>query len=159
MSTMVYNIALVLHIVGITIMAGTTFIDFMTFKTFWNVFKVDRAKSIVLENYLYKLQRFMGLGMLVILVSGFTMMIKLHEVWGAQTWFRIKMGILLLIIINGLALRRSLGRKIKKALTQDLPTSSDAKRFAGIKRNLTTVQVIQMLLFIIIYSLSVFKFN
>jgi hypothetical protein len=140
-------------------MAGTTFIDFITFRTFWIAFRTDKAKAFVLENYLHKLQRFLGIGMLVILVSGVLMMVKFHEVWGAQLWFRIKMGILLLIIINGLGLRRRVGAKLKKAMAKDLSGNSVTEDLNGVKRNFTTVQVIQMLLFVIIYVLSVFKFN
>ena len=155
MSATLYNIALVTHIVGITIMAGTTFIDFITFRIFCKVFETDKEKGLVLENYLHKLQRFLGIGMLVILVSGVAMMIKLHEVWGAQLWFRIKMGVLLLIIINGLGLRRMVGSKLKKVVANN----SVAENWNRVKRSFTTVQLIQMLLFIIIYVLSVFKFN
>src|SRR6476469_8670985 len=119
MSTTLYSIALVTHIVDITIMAGTTFIDFITFRVFCKVFETNKDKGLVLESYLHKLQRFLGIGMLVILVSGVAMMIKLHEVWGAQLWFRIKMGVLLLIIINGLGLRRMVGSKLKKIVANN----------------------------------------
>jgi uncharacterized membrane protein len=159
MSTTFYQIALVTHVIGITIMAGTTFIDFITFKAFWNAFRADKAKSLVLEEYLHKLQKFMGIGMLAILISGILMMVKLHEVWGAQTWFRIKMGVLLLIIINGLGLRRMLGSKLKKLLPIDPAGDSIAEKFIRLKRDFTTVQIIQILLFVIIYVLSIFKFN
>ena len=154
-----YYIALVIHVIGITIMAGTTFIDFITFRAFSKAFVADKNKSLVLENYLYKLQRFLGIGMLLILASGVTMMVKLHEVWGAQLWFRIKMAILLLIIINGLGLRRSVGTKLKKALAGNVLDGTANEQWHAIKRNFTVVQVIQMALFIIIYVLSVFKFN
>lgn len=159
MSTTFYNIALVAHIVGITIMAGTTFIDFVTFRFFLKFSKVDKVKSLVVASYLHKLQRFIGIGLLVILVSGITMMVKLHEVWGAQLWFRIKMVILLLIIINGLALRRKLGSNLEKILTEDFSMKSIGKKWNRLKRNFTIVQIIQILLFIIIYALSIFKFN
>ncbi len=155
MGTVFYNIALVTHVIGITVMAGTTFIDFITFKAFSKTFKTDKDKSLILENYLYRLQRFLGMGMLLILVSGVAMMVKLHDVWGAQLWFRIKMGVLLLVIINGLGFRRMIGSKLKKLLVN----SSGAKNWNSVKRNFTIVQVIQMLLFIIIYILNVFKFN
>lgn len=160
MSTTLYQIALVTHVVGITIMAGTTFIDFVTFRAFWNAFRIDLTKGLVLETYLYKLQRFLGIGMLLILVSGVLMMVRLHEVWGAQIWFRIKMGILLLIIINGLGLRRVLGSQLKKVLNgENVGEESITEKWQVLKRNFMSVQLIQMLLFIIIYILSIFKFN
>jgi hypothetical protein len=155
MSTTLYNAALVTHIIGLTIMAGTAFIDFITFRVFCKVFETDKDKGLVLENYLYKLQRFLGIGMLIILVSGVVMMIKLHEVWGAQLWFRIKMGVLLLLIINGLGLRRMAGSKLKKVIAD----TSAAENWSKVKSNFTTIQLLQLLLFIIIYILSVFRFN
>jgi len=155
MSTTFYNAALVLHIAGITIMAGVSFIDFITFRAFCKAYAADAASGIVLENYLNKLQRYLGIGMLLILISGITMMAKLHEVWGAQLWFRIKMGILLLVIINGLGLRRALGTRLRK-LTQGYTA---VENWGMIKRNFTIVQLVQLILFVIIFTLSVFKFN
>ena len=159
MSTTFYQMALVVHVIGITIMAGTTFIDFISFRTFLSAFRTDYTKALMVENYLGKLQRFLGIGMLVILVSGVLMMVKLHEVWGAQLWFRIKMGVLLLIIINGLGLRRILGSKLKKVMSLDKPANTASDDFRKIKMKFSAVQLIQMLLFITIYVLSVFKFN
>lgn len=152
MSMTVYYLALVIHIIGITVMAGTTFIDFITFQAFRKAIKTDLTKGMVLENYLYRLQRFLGIGMLLILLSGVTMMAKLHEIWGAQNWFRIKMGILLLIIINGLGLRRRLGNKLRKVVAVN-------ESWQGLATNFTVVQVVQMVLFVVIYVLSVYKFN
>jgi hypothetical protein len=159
MSTAVYQMALVAHVVGITIMAGTTLIDFITFKTFLKAYRTNRANGLLLENYLYRLQRFLGIGMLVILASGILMMVRLHEVWGAQLWFRIKMVILLLIIINGLGLRRILGSRLKKLLAREISGTSESEEFRVLKLRFSVVQVIQMLLFVTIYVLSVFKFN
>lgn len=159
MSATIYQLALVAHIVGISIMAGTTFIDFITFKTFLKAYRTDRANGLLLGNYLYRLQRFLGIGMLVILASGVLMMVRLHEVWGAQLWFRIKMIILLLIIINGLGFRRALGSGLKKLLAREITANSASEEFKVIKRRFSVAQVIQMLLFVTIYILSVFKFN
>lgn len=158
MSITVYNSFLVLHVIGITVMAGTSLIDFLTFRSLKKVLKIDTATSRTIEDSLDKLQRYLGIGMLLILVSGIGMMIKLHEVWGVQIWFKIKMGILLIIIINGLGLRRMLGAKLKKALAAPLPTGSKGS-IETISSNLTIVQILQLLLFIVIYTLSIFKFN
>jgi hypothetical protein len=159
MSAAVYQMALVAHVVGITIMAGTTFIDFITFRTFLKAYRTERANARLLESYLYRLQRFLGIGMLIILASGVLMMVRLHEVWGAQLWFRIKMGILILIIINGLGLRRFLGSRLKKLLSREISGDPAVEELSGIKWGFSVVQVIQMLLFVTIYTLSVFKFN
>ncbi|ANH81737.1 hypothetical protein A8C56_12780 [Niabella ginsenosidivorans] len=159
MNMTLYHIALVIHIIGITIMAGTAFIDLITFRALCSARTTDAVKTVVLEDYLYKLQRFLGMGMLLILASGVTMMIKLHQVWGAQLWFRIKMAVLLLIIINGFVLRRRAGAALKKIIEKDTPVKINDKRWNSVKWSFTAVQVVQLVLFIIIYVLSVFKFN
>ena len=131
-----YQSSLVGHILGITLMAGASFIDIAAFRAYRKLAETDSAKAAVLLVYFNKLQRFMSYGMLLILVSGILMMIKLHAVWGAQLWFRIKMALVLLVIINGLGIRRRVG-----------------------EHRLLAVQTIQVCLFIIIFVLSVFKFN
>lgn len=159
MSITLYHIALVTHIIGITVMAGTSFIDFVAFRILCKAYPADTVKALVFKDYLYSLQRFLGLGMLLIVASGVAMMIKFHEVWGAQLWFRIKMGILLLIIINGLWLRRRVGNALKNITVKNDSMIITAQKWNTIKRNLTAIQLVQLLLFIIIYVLSVFKFN
>ncbi|WP_118972929.1 DUF2214 family protein [Taibaiella koreensis] len=159
MSTAFYHAALVLHIIGITLMAGASFVDYITFNMFYKAYATDKNKGLVLGDYLYKLQRFLGIGMLLILVSGILMMIKLHEVWGAQLWFRIKMGLLLIIILNGLGLRRMLGTRLRKMLGDNATVNIPATKWQDIRKRFTIVQLIQLLLFILIFTLSVFKFN
>jgi hypothetical protein len=155
----IYQIALVTHIVGITIMAGATFIDFMIFKQFWRIFPEDKAKGAVIEDILNRLQRYMGIGMLVIIASGILMMAYLHQVWGQQIWFQIKMGLLVLIVINGLGIRRRLGSKLKGLLTDPATDGSFELKLSKLKSNVTIVHAFQLLFFIIIFVLSVFKFN
>jgi hypothetical protein len=162
MNITVYDTALVTHIVGITMLAGTTFIDFVTFRHFWKIFPDDKTKGFVIGDILYRLQRFMGIGMLLILASGILMMAYMHQVWGEQTWFRIKMGVLLLVIINGLAFRRTLGTKLKRLMTEIASgntTGNVGARLSMLKGRITIVHILQILFFITIFTLSVFKFN
>lgn len=158
MNIVLYNSFLVLHVIGITVMAGTSFIDFLTFRALRKALEIDMVTSRVIAGNLHKLQRYMGIGMLLILVSGIGMMAELHEVWGAQIWFQIKMGILLIIILNGLGLRRVLGAKLKRALADPSPAGAKGN-IRAISNSFTIVQTLQLLLFIIIYILSIFKFN
>ncbi|PSL19518.1 hypothetical protein [Dyadobacter jiangsuensis] len=155
MNPTVYNAALVIHIVGITVMAGTTFLDFFTFRVFRAAFLANDGRQLAMAGYLHSLQRFLGIGMLVILASGVAMMVELHQVWGVQLWFRVKMAVLLLIIINGLGFRRAIG----KSLSQALSDGSLTTHWRATNRNFMLVQLIQMLFFLIIYVLSIFKFN
>jgi hypothetical protein len=158
MNNIIYNTALVVHIVGITIMAGTTFIDFITFRQFWKILPGSRSAGLIMADSLYKLQRFMSIGLLVIILSGVGMMIFLHQVWGQQIWFRVKIGFLFLIIINGLVFRRRLGNSLKKLLADSTVNENNIK-FSRLKSNITLIHIFQITFFIVIFVLSVFKFN
>jgi uncharacterized membrane protein len=155
----IYSICLVTHIIGITLVAGGSFIDLITFRQIWKFWPVDKTKALTVESIVYRFQTFVGIGMMLIILSGVGMMAYLHEVWGQQTWFRIKMGVLLLIIINGLANRRRLGNSFRKVLQAATLHNESAPQLYVIKRSMTWVQSIQLFLFVVIFVLSVFKFN
>lgn len=158
MNQNIHSAILVVHVVGIALMAGAAFIDLFTFRYFWKRYAEDKEQGLVVENVAFRLQRFMGVGMLLILLSGVGMMVYLHEVWGQQLWFRIKMAVLVLIIINGLGLRRVFGTKLRRILDTD-STTDIALPLSKVKVSMTIIQCLQLLLFIVIFTLSVFKFN
>lgn len=112
MNPTIYNAALVIHIVGITIMAGSIFLGFFTFRVFRAAFLANDGRQFTMAGYLNSLQKFLRIGMLVMLASGVAMMIELHQVWGVRLWFRVKMTVLLLIIVNGLGVRWAIGKRI-----------------------------------------------
>ncbi|NIG54762.1 hypothetical protein [Chitinophaga sp. Cy-1792] len=156
MSTTIYYAALVLHVAGITLMAGTSFIDLIAFHTFRKAYSRDNKESLAMIAFLNKLQHFLGIGMGLILLSGIIMMAKMHEIWGAQLWFRIKMILLLLVIFNGLGLRRVLGNRLNKLVALSSPQGGE---WARLTTSFYLVEIIQLILFVLIFTLSVFKFN
>ena len=116
MNPTIYNLALVMHIVGITLMAGATVVEYTTFRQFWKTVPSDKAKGLVIWGTISNYQKIMGIGMLIIIIGGVVMMYYLHEAWGVQLWFRIKFGLVILVIINGLGIRRILGSRLSKLL-------------------------------------------
>jgi len=157
MDQIIYKSCLVIHIVGITVMAGATFIDMAGFQQFWKNLAVNREKSRMMADNLQRLQRLMGAGMLVIILSGVGMMAYMHQIWGQQSWFRIKMLILLLIIINGLVLRRRLGKQLSRWLDTSGQMTDPALH--TLKLRLRWSHLLQLLFFLLIFTLSIFKFN
>jgi len=157
MNQLVYDLAKVLHIAGIVAAAGIGLIDLILFRYFWNIYGQHTGEGIVVERVLMRLQRVMAIGMALIIISGVMMMFYLHAVWGQQLWFRIKMGILLLIVVNGLVFRRRLGNRIHARVIAE-PNGLWITQ-GSLRGGLTVVQLVQLLLFIIIFTLSVFKFS
>jgi hypothetical protein len=153
----IYNAALVLHIVGIIAMAGTTFMDYLGFKQYWKLVSVP-GKSDIMKNLLSGYQRIMGIGMLVIILSGVLMMLYVHTIYGPQVWFRIKIGILLLVIMNILLVRRSLVSKLWNGTAHEGGTVLTGKT-SVLKSRIRLFHLVQMGFFIAIFVLSIFKFN
>jgi len=155
----IYPAALVLHIIGITVMGGATVVDYLGFRTFWATLLHDKPRAIVHLQTGTLYQRLMGIGMLLIIISGVTMMVFMHAVWGQQMWFKIKFALLFIVIINGLGIRRMLGSKLNKSIHSINAETEMTLTFSKIRRNISLVHGLQFILFVAIFILSVFKFN
>jgi hypothetical protein len=148
---------LVLHLIGLTIMAGTTVVDFTTFKTFWKQFYEDKEKSMGLLMATSKFSRLTGIGAALLVVTGISMMALTNGIFGEQLWFRIKIGIVVALMLNGLLFGRRQGIKLRKTLSAD--TAYLTEQVNRIRVNLNIFFTLQFILFFFIVFLSVFKFN
>jgi len=159
MSQYIYQTALVLHIVGITMMGGATVVDYLGFRKFWASLIPDKTRAITFLEVGKTCQRIMGIGMLLIIISGVTMMAIMHGVWGEQVWFRVKFGLLLLIILNGLGIRRILASRVSRKVHVIGPEVDVTNLFSKLHTGLSLVHAAQFILFIAVFVLSIFKFN
>src|SRR5882762_5635819 len=101
-----YHLALVIHIAGLTMMAGTTLADYIMTKQFWKQFAIDKQQALAINGAMSKLMLLFGIGILLLILSGIGMMWLTNGMWGEQIWFRIKFGLVIAIIINGIAFGR-----------------------------------------------------
>jgi hypothetical protein len=148
---------LVLHLTGLIIMAGTTFVDFTIFKTFWKQFDMDREKSQGILQATAKSSRWIGIGAALLVFTGIGMMAITHGVFGEQVWFRIKFGLVIILILNGILMGRRQGTKLRKVMADEVVNISIQAE--GIKAKLNLFFFTQLALFLIVIFLSVFKFN
>ena len=155
----IYHTALVTHIIGLTMMAGTTLMDYVIFKQLWKQYALDKPKALAIGEATVKLQMVFGIGFLLLVISGVTMMYITHGLFGEQTWFRIKFGLIILIVINGLTMGRRQGVKLRKLLPEEISGINIGDKLLKVKNNLTFFHISQMAIFITIFILSVFKFN
>jgi hypothetical protein len=157
MNQQVYDIAKTLHIVGISVAAGMSLVDLILLQYFWSIYRLHLQEGVVIERLVGRLQRVAAVGMVLIILSGVTMMFYLHAVWGQQLWFRIKMGVLLLIILNGLSFRRVMGKRIHARVMQESTVRWTEQ--GSLRAGVTLVQLAQLVFFLVIFVLSVFRFN
>ena len=154
-----YHIALVVHITGLAMMAGTTLSDYVITKQFWKQYAIDKSRGLAINGAMSKFPMFFGLGIILLILSGVTMMGLTHGLFGEQIWFRIKFGLVIIIILNGVAVGRRLTMKLSKFLSEEKPGENIAEQLLKVKTNMNRFHISQIVLFIIVFVLSVFKFN
>lgn len=148
---------LVMHLTGLALMAGTTVADYATFRSFSKMFYSQRERSIGLLQLMQKLGVLLGLGAGLLIVSGAGMLIITHGAFAGQIWFKIKMLLILLLILNGFLVGGRQESKLKTIANENDPHLPDQ-----IKKAILTLRVFfitQMGLFFTIVILAVFKFN
>lgn len=153
-----YHLALVAHITGLTIMAGATVADAVITRQFWKSYLEDKSRALGINQAMLKIPVLFGTGILLLVLSGVAMMAMTGGAYGEQFWFRIKFGLVILIIVNGLAVGRRLGSRLRKLLaaeTEGVPAAG----LLPIREKLNVFHAVQLTLFLIIFVLSVFKFN
>jgi uncharacterized membrane protein SirB2 len=154
-----YQIALTTHIIGLSTMAGTTLASYILTKQFWNQYVSDRSKATAIHEAGSKFSILFGIGIVLLILSGIAMMAITQGAFGEQLWFRIKFGMIIGVIINGLAVGRTQGSRLTKILSEEVPETNSKGRLLRIKSNIRWFHISQMIFFFVIFTLSVFKFN
>ena len=143
--------SLLIHITGISIAAGTTFISFLINRRFWQAYGTNRVKALTLIELSSRFPRITGLGIGLLILSGMYFMFLTKGAFGEQLWFRIKMVLVIFVIIINIVIN-ILEKRVKGMVTAEVD--------AGIiRRKLTNYYLLQLLLFLTIFVLGVFKFN
>ncbi len=154
------NAALVLHICGIVFWAGTTVLDYISFQKFWRIYQDDSGKGRAAYGILSRFGNLIIIGIATLLASGIIMMAVTQGIFASQLWFRIKMLLVLGAIINGIAVGRQLGIRVRKLIYEHPEHSeSNTTLLRQVKIKLRRFHITQMLIFLIIFILSIFKFN
>lgn len=155
----IYHLSLVTHIIGLTLMAGTTLVQYIIFKKFRKLVETDHSKGITILDSTSRLPMLLGIGIILLILSGVSMMAITHGAFGEQIWFRIKFGLVIIIIINGLAIGRRQGIKLRKLLDEKVSGNLIEARLLKLENNIGYFHFIQLGLFLTVFVLSVFKFN
>jgi uncharacterized membrane protein len=155
----IFQPALVLHITGIVMMVGVTLADFSAYSQLKRFIPHEKERAI----HLYRAARYfpllMGIGGVLIVLSGITMMVAVKGVFMGQLWFRIKLAVLLLIIANFLLTGRSSQIQLRKWLAAPAEVVGGEPGITAITKRLTLFYSIQLAFFGLIFILSVFRFN
>lgn len=156
---MLFNASLWFHIIGISLLAGATIVDFMLTRKFWVIYDKHPADGIVARSLTDRVPALIVSGIVLILLSGVGMMIATRGVFDTMLWFRIKMVLVLVVILNGVLVGRRLTAQLKRVLVPVSHSLPDPLALRRVRRDLNLFHIFQLTLFLIIFLLSTFKFN
>src|SRR3990170_6842226 len=154
-----YQIALTTHIIGISTLAGTTLAAYFLTKQFWNQYASDKSKAIAIHEAGSKFSTLFGAGIVLLILSGIAMMAITRGTFGKHLWFQIKFGLIIGVIINGLAVGKRQASRLTKILSEEVSEINSKRKLLRIKSNIRWFHISQLIFFLIIFTLSVFKFN
>jgi hypothetical protein len=150
------SIYLVLHITGFTMMAGTILADFAVNRRMNRYLINDKMRAAGILDSVAVFPRLIGIGGALLLVTGIAMVITFKGTVAQMLWFKIKMVLVVLVALNGTFVLRRSGNRLKMLLQ----ANDDRKNGAilSLKQRMSVYHVIELLLFLLIFILSVFKF-
>ncbi|MBO9728453.1 MAG: hypothetical protein J7623_07415 [Chitinophaga sp.] len=144
---------IVIHLTGFLLFAGSIIADFIGIRQFWKQYTTDAGKAPAVLQAISPFMITTRIGIGVIILSGVGIMAMTHGVFGEQTWFRIKFGLVLLVIANALVIGQRQRSRLNKAV------STDDAIPGKVKTGLKNYHLVQIIFIFIIVLLSVFKFN
>jgi uncharacterized membrane protein len=140
-------------------MAGMSIADFITQKIFWKQYAVNRQEGLSIFNAAAGFQSFLAIGAVLLLITGVGMMALTHGVFGEQLWMKIKIGLVVLIIVNGPIVGRMQVQKLKHLLMGENQSPGVLARIMEMKRRINLISVLNLMFLASIVVLSVCKFN
>ncbi len=148
-----YRILLVLHLSGLTIMAGTTVVDYFTFKTFCRLANAGNNREQGLLPIMARYGELVRIGAAILIFSGLTMLVLKNSVW-LEKWFPIKIGLVVLLLLNGIFVGNNLGLKFRKMIVD---TAATVEQLTDIKGSLNLFYLAQLTIFLLIIMVSVVR--
>jgi uncharacterized membrane protein SirB2 len=105
---------LVIHLTGLTLMAGMDAVCFVAFKKLSNALHEDQAAVKFYLKKLLGLSSLLPLGGILLISSGVGLLIITHTY--GQLWFQLKMGVVIALISNGFLFGARQELKMKQIL-------------------------------------------
>ncbi len=147
---------LTLHLTGFAMMAGTTVIEFINYQSFWRMVQQQQQAAGVLS-IMAKTSKLVGLGAALLILSGAGMIAMTHGLMAAQLWFKIKMVLVVLLILNGILFGNRISAKIRRNVESHEPAQTAQLQL--LKGKLEMFYWLQVAILVAIIFLAAYKFN
>ena len=144
---------LVIHLTGLTLMAGTDAVSFVAFKRLSNSLDEDQTAVKFYIKKLLGLSSLLPMGGILLISSGVGLLIITHAY--GQLWFQLKMGAVVALISNGFLFSARQKPKITQILS--MPDGQIDLQLHGPLANLRIFYAIQLTLYGLAVILAVTK--
>lgn len=150
---------LFLHMIGLATVAGVTLASYFILRQFRVQYTQDKQKGFAIMQATSKLPMVAGIGLLLQILSGIVMMVATRGAFGEQLWFQIKMIFVILIIASIIILNGQLQKRLRKWVLDDLMHGKRTQQIGSLAEKIGYIQLFLLSFFIIVFMLSVFRFN
>ncbi|QDK81868.1 DUF2269 family protein [Spirosoma sp. KCTC 42546] len=156
-SFILQQVLLVMHLSGLVLMAGTTVSEFVAFRWFVSLLKSQDKASVGLFRLLSRLGPILLAGGVLLVISGVGLMILTEGVYLQQFWLQVKLILILLLPLNGLLVGNPQMKWLRNNLFAE--GSGLSLPIQPTLTKLTWFHTVQLLVFLAIIILAVFKFT
>ena len=150
------SIDLVVHITGFTMLAGTVLVDYVIARRMRPYLITDKPRAVGMMDSLAGLSRLIGIGTGLLLLSGIAMLSIFKGAVGGAVWFQIKLVLVVLAALIGAVILNRNNKRLKSLLAANDDRNNPA--ILAVRRRMDLFHGLQLLLFLTIFILSVFKF-
>lgn len=155
MTPFLFKTALTLHILGFVVLAGIMLADFVIFRQFWKLVNQDWQKAKWLRKMVSSFPILIAVGGILVISSGIVLLTIMRV--DTQIWFRTKMILVILFILNMFFIGPRQGKKLDKYIASGQLLSLN-NEIIGIKKQLNFFYISQLLIMLTIFVLSSFRF-
>lgn len=147
---------LVLHIVGFTLMAGIIIADFVIQQRMKKYLIAEKQRAVIMLETAAGFPLLIGVGAFLLVSTGIGMVIIFKGLVFNMLWFRIKIILVILAMLNGSIILKRSAIKLKVLLHENSVHNDGA--ILSLKGRMAFFHSIEILLLLIIFALSIFKF-
>jgi len=153
----ILRLLLALHIAGIVVMAGTTMIDYLTFRVFRQFAGAGDSRVFGLIPLMARYGAFVRTGAITIILTGIALLVLGKGAIWAEPWFRVKTVLVLILVLNGLFVGNRQGHRLREAVSAH---SADLLSYTvTIRETMGWFYPIQLSLFFVIIIVSMIRTN
>jgi len=147
-----FRILLALHLCALVLMAGTTVIDYVSFKIFCSMTNAETGNA---SGMLPLMGRYGGLvrtGAVALILTGVIMLAINSSLWD-ELWFKVKLALALLLVLNGIFIGNNLGMKFRRMAAGNI-LSEDGRTVCAY---LNWFYLVQLSLFALVIFVSIIR--